>query len=308
MTPVSRQPPGIVDFALLVGLACLFGASFMFTHLAVADIPPITLATSRVVIASLVLYPIMLSARQRLPTFGKIWVPILASAVLGYALPFALVGWGQIRVPSGLAAIFMAVMPLATIMLAHVFTHDEKLNRWKIAGVLSGLLGVVVLFGFDALANIGGPDAIAQLAILAAAVCYALNALITRALVDIPKLSMLCALMISGSILILPVSLFFEAPLSIDPSWQAIASVAMLAIGPTATATLMILVIINRQGASFLSQINFMVPLFGVMFGVVLLDERLSANAWIALVFVLAGVALSRLGNRASTHAPIRNS
>lgn len=297
MKPDIKTAPGFTDFALLVGLAALFGASFMFTHIAIAEIPPLTLAASRVAAATLILYPLMLRARQSLPGFGIIWLPVVASAIFGYALPFALVSWGQIRVPSSLAAIFMAVMPLVTILLAHLVTGDEKLNRWKMAGVLCGLSGVIVLFGIDTLSNLGGPDALAQLAILAAAVCYAINALITRALVGVPKFSMLAALMLTGALVMVPLSLYFESPLAIRPSWQALGALAALAIGPTAIATLMILVIIQRQGASFLSQINFMVPLFGVMFGWILLGERLSAQAWIALLIVLAGVALSKRGN-----------
>lgn len=293
----QKKAPDLTDFILLVTLAALFGASFMFTHLAVAEIPPLTLAASRVFIALLILLPLMLRSGQRLPRFGIIWLPAIASAILGYALPFALISWGQLRVPSSLAAIFMAIMPLITIVLAHLFTRDEKLNGWKIAGVLCGLAGVVVLFGVDTLRNLGGPDALSQIAILVATVCYAINALITRALVGVPRLSMLVALMLVGSLIMIPLSLLVEAPLSGWPSWQASASVLALAVGPTAIATLLILVIITRQGASFLSQINFMVPLFGVFFGWTLLDEQLEPSAWLALFIVLLGVALCRRGN-----------
>ena len=296
MTSNQQNVPNVKDFALLIGLAALFGASFMFTHIAVSEIPPITLAAARVAIAALILYPLMLRARQSLPVFGRIWVPIVASSVFGYVLPFALVGWGQLRVPSSLAAIFMAVMPLATLLLAHVFTNDEKLNRWKFAGVMCGLFGVVVLFGIETLSDLGGPDALAQLAILAAAICYAINALVTRTLVKVPKLSMLAALMLTGSCIMLPLGLLLESPLNVSPSWQALASLTALAVGPTAIATLLILVIIQRQGASFLSQINFLVPLFGVMFGWVLLGERLSTQDLVALLIVLIGVALSKRG------------
>ena len=293
----QRAAPELTDFVLLITLAALFGASFMFTHLAVAEIPPLTLAASRVFMALLILFPLMLHSGQTLPRFGIIWLPAVASAILGYALPFALVSWGQLRVPASLAAIFMAIMPLITIVLAHLFTHDEKLNRWKVTGVLCGLTGVVVLFGIDTLGNLGGPDALSQLAILAAAACYAINALVTRSLVGVPRLSILVTLMLVGSLIMIPLSLLVEAPISAWPSWQASASVLVLAVGPTAIATLLILVIIKRQGASFLSQINFMVPLFGVFFGWTLLDERLAPSAWFALLIVLLGVALSRRGN-----------
>jgi len=298
MKPSPKPAPDATDFLLLISLAALFGASFMFTHLAVAEIPPLSLSASRVFLALLILFPLMLKNGERLPAPGHIWLPAIASAVFGYALPFALVSWGQLRVPASLAAIFMAIMPLATIVLAHFYTDDEKLNAWKLAGVMCGLAGVIVLFGIDALRDLGGPNALAQIAILAAAVCYAINALITRSLVGTPRLSMLTLLMLIGSAIMLPASLYFEAPLTLNPSWQALGALLVLAIGPTATATLMILVIINRQGASFLSQINFMVPLFGVLIGWLALGERLEPSAWLALLVVLVGVALSRRGSR----------
>ncbi|MFK8084111.1 MAG: DMT family transporter [Granulosicoccus sp.] len=297
MNSSTKPKPGLTDFILLISLSALFGTSFMFTEFAVTDIPPLTLATARVFLAFLILCPLMLNAGQRLPRLGIIWLPATASAIFGYVLPFALVSWGQLRVTSSLAAIFMAIMPLFTIVLAHVFTRDEKLNIWKVAGVACGLTGVIVLFGVDALSDLGGADAIAQLAILGAAVCYAINALITRSLVNAPRLSMLTTLMLIGSTIMLPVSFWFESPSHLSPSWTALCALAVLAVGPTATATLMILVIIKRQGASFLSQINFMVPLFGVMLGWIVLDERLTPGDWLALGIILTGVGLSRRGN-----------
>lgn len=293
----QKHAPDLTDFILLVSLSALFGASFMFTEIAVPEIPPITLSAARVFLALLILWPLMINAGQQLPAIGFIWLPAIASAIFGYVLPFALVGWGQLTVPSSLAAIFMAVMPLFTIALAHVFTHDEKLNIWKLAGVICGLIGVIVLFGADALQDLGGPNALSQLAILAAAVCYAINALITRALVDTPRFSMLALLMLIGSAIMLPVSFWLESPLTLSPSWQAMGAVAVLAVGPTAIATLLILVIIKRQGASFLSQINFMVPLFGVLLGWLILSETLAISDWVALLIILLGVALSRRGN-----------
>ncbi len=268
----------------------------MFTSIAVQELSPVVLAWLRVFIALLILYPLMWMAGEHLPKSGRLWLFIVASALFGNAIPFWLIGWGQIKVEAGLTAIFMAIMPLTTIVLAQFFTQDEKLNRWKVCGVLFGLAGVIVLMGWDALRSIGD-DTLRQLAILLAAVCYAINAIITKQLLSVPKKSMIAALMLSSVLLLLP-WLLIEAPWSVRPSATAIGAVVMLAIGPTAIATLLILVIIDRQGASFLSQINFMVPVFGVLFGTVFLAERLSPNAYIALVLILVGVALSRWGNQ----------
>jgi drug/metabolite transporter (DMT)-like permease len=298
MVSSSRSAPDAKDYLLLISLAALFGASFMFTEMSVIDIPPLTIAAGRVLLASVVLIPIMIVKGQRLPPSGPIWLNILAVSLTGYVLPFALISWGQTYVLSSLASIFMAIMPLATIVLAHFFTHDEKLNSWKIYGVLSGLVGVIVLFGTDTLNDLGGRNTIAQLALLAAAFSYAANALLTRTLVDAPRLPILVALLLTSTVLLVPVSLIIDQPWTLNPAYQSIVALVALAIGPTALATLMILVIIDRQSASFLSQINFMVPLFGVLFGWLLLSERISANTGLALLFILIGLGLSRHGNK----------
>jgi len=295
--PVVGGRSVLVDYLWLVALSMLFGLSFTLTSIAVRDIPPLTLAAGRLFIAFLMLFPIMKINGEKMPPWGPIWIALLASGFFGNALPFALISWGQVEVQAGLTAIFMAVMPLATILLAHVVTHDEKLNRWKLVGVLMGLLGVVVLMGASAL-NALGDELIRQAAILMAAICYAINALITRKLTKLPRWSTMTALMFTASLCLVPVALIFDEPWTVNPGGASTMALLGLVIGPTIIATLMILRIVDRQGASFLSQINFLVPVVGMLFGVVLLGERFPANAYVALAIILCGIALSRWGSR----------
>ena len=294
--PSPRPSPSLTDYVLLITLAVIFGSSFSFTSVAVKEIPPITLSAWRVAIALVILYAVMLFSGQRLPRGGRIWTYLFASALIGNVLPFTLISWGQIKVDAGLTAIFMAIMPLVTIVLAQFYTHDERLNRYKVFGVFFGLVGVMVLMGREALSSIGD-NTLRQLAVVLAATCYAINAIITKHLTDHPRKSIMAALMLAAAVMFLPLTLMEQSWL-LRPTDAAMWALLMLAIGPTAIGTLLILVIIDRQGASFFGQINFMVPLFGVFFGVVFLGERLSANAWLALALILFGVGLSRRGNR----------
>jgi drug/metabolite transporter (DMT)-like permease len=293
----SRKSPALSDYLILTGLAVIFGSSFIFTALSVREFPPVAVVWLRLAMASALLIPVMIAIGQRLPPPSKVWGYIIASAVFGNAIPFTLITWGQTKVDAGLTAIFMAVMPLATILLAHLLTTDEKLNRWKLAGVICGIFGVIVLMGPSLLAGVG--DALThQIAILAAAICYAINAIITRQLVDLPKMSMMTALLICSAVILAPVYVLSgPAPMQVLSS-TALLPVVALALGPTALATWLILVIIDRQGASFLSQINFMVPLFGVFFSAIFLSEVLSLNAWLALGIILIALWLSRTGSR----------
>lgn len=295
---ISTRPSGLaLDYLLLVGLAMLFGISFTLTNIGVQSIPPLSLATGRVLLAFFMLYPLLRINGQRMPAVGRIWWVLLGSGFFGNALPFALISWGQMSVQSGLTAIFMAVMPLVTVLLAHWLTDDEKLDRYKFLGVIFGMSGVAILMGWSALQALGD-ELIRQAAILLGAVCYAINALISRKLTHLPRWSTITALMFSASVLLVPMSLWLEQPWHIQASLPSFLSMVALAIGPTAIATVLILIIIDRQGASFLSQINFLVPIFGMLFGVVLLSERLPANAYFALVIILLGIGLSRLGGQ----------
>jgi drug/metabolite transporter (DMT)-like permease len=294
----ARDPSTVyIDYIWLVSLSILFGLSFTLTSIAVRDIPPISLAAGRLLIAFLMLYPLMRLNAQKMPDIGPIWIALLASGLFGNALPFALISWGQVNVQAGLTAIFMAVMPLATILLAHVFTDEEKLDRWKFIGVMFGLVGVIVLMGWSAL-NAIGDDLVRQTAILLAAICYAINAIVTRKLTRLPRWSAMSALMFTGCLWLVPVSLMVDSPWQIRPSLPSGLSLLFLAIGPTAIATVMILRIVDRQGASFLSQINFLVPIVGMVFGVLMLNESFPANAYVALLIILAGIGISRLSGR----------
>lgn len=291
---MRTDAPGAVDYALLVSLALLFGGSFTLTAVAVETLPPLVVAAGRLTLAFLLLYPAMRLAGQRLPR-GREWLTIAASGLLGNALPFVLVSWGQLKVEAGLASVFMAIMPLATVALAHVATADERMNRWNTAGVLGGLVGVIILMGPAALGTLG--DALAsQLAILGAALCYAVNAILTRSLVALPRWAAMAALMLAASLWLLPVTLVLETPWRLRPEGGALLALLGLAIGPTATATVLILIIVSRRGAAFLSQINFLVPLAGLGFGIALLGERPPSHVWLALAVILAGIALSRRG------------
>lgn len=283
-----------VDYVWLITLSILFGLSFTLTSIGVRDIPPVSLAAGRLLLAFMVLYPLMRLNGQKMPGVGPVWVAVLGSGLFGNALPFALISWGQVSVQAGLTAVFMAVMPLATILLAHVFTDDEKLDRWKFIGVIFGLVGVVVLMGWSVLNDLGD-NLLRQAAILLAAICYAINAIITRKLTKLPRWSTMTALMLAGTIWLLPVSLFVDSPWLVRPSTASLLSMLALSVGPTAIATVMILRIIDRQGASFLSQINFLVPIVGMVFGVFMLNERFPANAYVALLIILAGIGISRL-------------
>ena len=133
-----------------------------------------------------------------------------------------------------------------------------------------------------------------QLAVAAAAFCYGINALVTKHLLDLPRRALAAGVLLASTIMIIPVSLLIETPWTTQPSTTSISAVLVLGIVHTAVTTLMMFALIRRQGASFFSQLNFLVPPFGVLWGAVILAERPPANAYVALATILLGIACAR--------------
>lgn len=282
------------DYALLVVLAAMFGASFMMTKVAVVDVPPATIAIARIAIGGVMLFFVMLFYKQTLRSLLPHWKMITLAGFFGTALPFFLISWGQEKVDAGLTAILMAVMPLITLVLAHFFTNDEKLNVFKIIGFCLGLFGVAVLIGFDKLASFG-EEAIRSYAIMLAACSYAVHAILSKHLTGAPRYAVSSAVLLVSVFILLPIVLYLDTPWSLSISSSSWWMLILLGIFPTGIGMLMLFAIIERQGAGFLSQINFLVPVFGVLWAIALINETLPPNALAALIIILAGVAIARI-------------
>lgn len=289
--------PGAGDYALLILLSAIWGSSFIFIKLAVETAPAATATAVRLAVGALTMVVIARLAGQAFPRGIRLWGLIFLAGLFGNALPFTLISWGEEIIDSGLAAILMAVMPLTTVLLAHLLTVDEKLNRAKGAGVLLGITGLVVLIGPEKLLQLGG-DALRQLAVAAAAACYGVSAIIARSLVGLPRRALVASLLTVSFVMLLPVALYLDRPWNLSPSALSTGAMVLLGFLHTAVATLLMFAIVSRQGASFFSQINFLIPLFGVFWGVVALSETPPPNAYLALALILAGIAIARRGMR----------
>ncbi len=291
----SANRPGFGDYGLLLLLSAIWGSSFLFIKVAVETLPALSMTAARLVLSMFILFAMAAMAKEGLPRGWKTWGWIALAGLFGNALPFGLIAWGEERIDSGLAAILMSHMPLTTMVLAHIFTADEKLTLPKTIGVMFGVAGLFVLIGPAKLATLG-EETIRQLAVAAAAICYGINAVISKQLAGLPPRGLSAAVVLASASMMLPASFVFDEPTALQPSALSAAAVVGLAFFHTAIATLLMFAIIRRQGASFFSQINFLVPLFGVAWGVVLLAERPSSNAYIALALVLVGIGIARSG------------
>lgn len=283
----------------LLTLGLLWGGSFMVLKVAVMEVPAASVAAGRLVIAAVVLVALAYAGGHRLPFTFHAWRQYFIMGAFAAALPFTLIGWGEVAIDSGLAAILMAVTPLSTLILAHLFASEEPLTLPRLLGILLGLAGVIVLIGPAALAGLGD-QAIRQAAVALGAVCYAGANIFARRLPKESDMTNSAGIITAAAILWTPVALFADRPWTVEPSMTALVAIVMLGLLPTALATVIYLRLVRTAGPTFVSLSNYLVPLFGVFLGVLILDESLHPNAAIALALVLAGIALAQRGKPVS--------
>ena len=286
----------IRDWALLAALTAMWGTSFMFIKLGVATVPPATLAASRLVIGAVILYVVMRSRGLKLPKPGRGWLPFAALAVIGNNVPFYVISWGQQYIDSALAGILMAMMPLATLLLAHFYVAGERMTAYRALGFSLGFAGIVVLMGPAALAGLGGSLLMltAQAAVLGGALCYAANSVLVRRLVVTDFLVASTTVLIVSSVVSLPLAIVLDRPWELAPGMGSTAAIVWLGVGPTALATLLYFTLVASAGPTFMSLVNYLTPVVALLAGVTLLGEQPGTTAVAGLGFILLGIALSR--------------
>lgn len=292
MTRPAHHPSARDWIALLV-LTLLWGSAYAFIKHIVITIPPFALIFVRIGLAAAILTGWSYARGHRLPKLNdKRWLWFAALGLFGNTLPFFLISWGQQTIDSALTGILVATMPLTTIALAHVFVPGEQMNARRLAGFLIGFAGVVVLLGPVALRGLGGSGLVAQLAVLGAAFCYGVNAVLARLLPDTPPSLSGAGMLIMAAILAAPFGIWELVQMPPAPA-SAWSSLVWLAIGPTALASVLLMHIARTAGPSFLATVNYMTPIAALLTGL-LIGETIGWNALAALVIILCGVWLAR--------------
>jgi len=289
------------DWGLLLALTVLWGSAFLFTKIAVSTLPSPWVVVGRLVIGSLLLVPLALAVAGRLPRDRRLWLFLVLMALFGNALPFTLIAWGQRFIDSGLAGILMAVMPLATLSLSHYLVPGERLTVYRIGGFVLGFVGVVVLMGPEALGGLVDGELLAMLAVLGGAFCYAISAILARLRPPSDSLSSAAATTTIGTLMVAPTLLAAGGlPLEASPSAGSLGAVVVLGVFSTALATVLYFRLIRSAGPAFMSQLNYFIPLWAVLVGVLFLGERPEVKHLLALVLILSGVLLAQLERRAA--------
>ncbi|HBU97025.1 DMT family transporter [Thalassospira lucentensis] len=286
--------PGIREYVLLLLLAGMWGSSFTFIKIGVHAYSPLVVAGGRLTFAALVLWGFAWVRKSELPKGKKAWVSTFFIALIGNAIPFFLISYGETQVDAGLAAILMSTVPLTAVVLAHFFTADEKLTLGKVVGIILGTIGVVVLVGPETLSGLGG-EFLFQLAILIAAVGYAVSSLITRNLRDQPRIGSTAVILTFASLMLMPFTLILDQPWTMTWDVEGALSIMYLGVFPTGIAMFLILQLVAAAGTSFLVFNNYLVPAVGVLISFLVLGEVPQPTAILAMVIILAGIAASQV-------------
>ncbi|MBE0487937.1 MAG: DMT family transporter [Halomonas sp.] len=282
---------------LLVTLSLLWGSSFALTRIAVAELEPAMLVVGRNLLASLALLGLVLLLGRAWPRGGRLWGFMLAIAVVGNMTPFLLISWGQQRIDSGLAGILMAIMPLMTLVLAHFLVAGERMTSARLAGFVIGFAGILALVGPAALRELGvqGETLLAQLAVLLAACCYAVSTIIARHKPASDAWSTSALVLGMACLLTLPLALLpAESAWPTGLSSGALWAVVVLGVLCTALGSVVYFTLVAAAGPTFLSLINYLIPLWAVAIGLLFLGERPEWNHLLALGMILLGVAVSQ--------------
>ena len=279
------------ELILLLVLAIIWSSSFMFIKVAVQTITPITLSFGRVALAVIVLMIYSLARGDTLPRDRRIWAAACVVGIVGNALPFSLIHWGERYVDSSLTAILMGVMPVAVALMAHFATKSDPLTGRRSAGIAIGFFGLVVLIGWEALGGLGTAT-LAQVAIVSAALSYGVTTIFVRRVTHLTGRPMAVATLICGTAILMPLALVYEEPLSLSPDWQSLVSLLVLGIFSTGIATLMYFRLIHTLGATTFSQINYLIPMLGVGWGALVLGEQPGMREAMALGLILTGIAM----------------
>ena len=292
------------NLLLLLMLAALWGPSFLFIKVAVEEIPPLTLVLGRVAIGAAFLLVVLVAQRRRLPNDRQLWRHLAVVAMLHNALPWVLLSWGEQYIDSALASILNGTTPLFTIILAHFLVAGDRMTLSKMLGVLLGFAGLLFLI-MPSLSGGVQASTWGLLAVTAAAAIYGVAMIYSRNhLRGLPPLVAPASQLMLATAYMAPVALIFDKPWTLDrPSAAALGSLFLLGIMGTGLAFIVYYRLLETANPTYISMVTYVIPIFGVILGVLVLDEQLTWLALVGFALILLGVMV--VNGLFANHLPV---
>ena len=291
--PMIRSVMNRADWAILLALAVIWGGAFFFIAVVVREVPPITYVWLRISLAALALWLYVWWRGDGLRLPAAAWGSVVLLAMINNVIPFLLFGWGQTQIASGLASILNATTPIWGVVVAHLFTTDERMTPRKISGVLLGFAGVAGMIGPDLLRSLGS-NTLAQLACVLASLSYALAGVWARRFKGqrLSPLAVSTGQLTAGAILMLPLAMLVDKPwLQPMPSAGAVAAILALAVVCSALGYVLYFRLIDSAGATNALLVTLLVPPVAILLGWLFLSEAMSARDFAGLGLIAIGLA-----------------
>ncbi|WP_293798931.1 DMT family transporter [uncultured Bosea sp.] len=290
-TSASALRMGPLEWLMLIALSILWGGSFFFNKLTVAEWPPFAVVQVRVGLAALALLLVVRIAGQSMAVGRELWIAFFGIGILNNLIPFSLFLWGQQQIASGLASILNATTPIFAVLVMHCF-GNEKATGLKLGGVLAGLIGVAILMGPDAISGLGSNLA-AQIACILAAVSYAFSGLLGRRFRGVSPLVAATGQLSASTLMMIPIVFVMHPPWTLPvPSQTAFLALVGLALISTALAYLLFFRIMRTAGPSNVMLVTFLIPVSAILLGSGLLGEALLPRHFAGMAAIFVGLAL----------------
>jgi drug/metabolite transporter (DMT)-like permease len=282
------KTPTLKDYILLSTLSLIWASAFFNIKIATYSYGPITIAFLRILFGAIPVILLCIYQKIKIEAFSKDWKWFAAIGFLNLVVPFFLIAYGVQKVQSNLAAILMSSTPISATILAHMYTDKEKINIFKILGILLGFSGILYLFSDNLL--ITKDNIFSALMILLGSTFYVIGGILTLKISHKKNENVTASILIWGTIIIFPISIFFEQPWNLTPRLDSTLSLIYLGIFPTGVAWLLRFMILKNNGLVFQSQVAYLIPIFGVILGYIFLQEIVTSKVIFALIAVVLGI------------------
>ncbi len=285
-----------IDIFLLVLLGLIWGSSFFNIKIASYTYEPFTLALIRVFFACIPLLIICNLKKIKIKGFTKKWKPYALIGLCNIAIPFTLIAIGTSKINSYLAAMLMSTTPLSGSILAHFFTKNEKITLFKSIGIIIGFCGILFLF-FDKLI-VNERNYLYVLITILGSTFYSIGGILTLKLKNQGNENVTTSTTLWSVIFLFPMSFIFETPWESNPSLESTISLLYLGVVATGLAWLIRFRILTVNGLVFQTQVAYLIPIFGVLFGYFLMDEIITWRVLISLIIIILGIYVVKKNNK----------
>ena len=290
------RDPRSSDYFFLVLLALIWASAFFNIKIATYSYGPLTIAFLRIFFGAIPLVLLCYFKNIKIEAFSKDWHWFASIGIINLVIPFFLIAYGVQKVQSNLAAILMASTPLTAVILSHFFTKNEKINLIKFTGVLVGFSGIVFLFSDKILINEN--NFVSALIILFASTFYVIGGLLTLKISNKKNENVTASILIWATLVLFPICMLIEQPWNLSPRLDSTISVIYLGIFSTGIAWLLRFYILKNNGLVFQAQVAYLIPIFGVILGFLILNEEITYKVIIALIAVIIGIYIVKKSSK----------